>query len=117
VTDIMTEIASASREQDAGIEQINTAITEMDSVTQQNAALVEEAAAAAGSLEEQSAALAQLVSRFVVHGAAAAPAPDRGLVRPQAPASRPVVRSSLKAARPAAPKPHVKPTADEWETF
>jgi methyl-accepting chemotaxis protein len=72
VTDIMAEISSASREQDAGIEQINQAITEMDSVTQQNAALVEEAAAAAGSLEEQSAALAQLVSRFVVHGVPAA---------------------------------------------
>jgi len=52
VTDIMAEISSASREQETGIEQINMAITEMDSVTQQNAALVEEAAAAAGSLEE-----------------------------------------------------------------
>ncbi|WP_332876091.1 methyl-accepting chemotaxis protein [Massilia sp. S19_KUP03_FR1] len=66
VTDIMAQIASASREQDAGIEQINTAITEMDTVTQQNAALVEEAAAAAGSLQDQAAGLAQLVSRFKV---------------------------------------------------
>lgn len=66
VTDIMADIASASREQDAGILQINTAITEMDSVTQQNAALVEEAAAAADSLQEQASGLAQLVSRFKV---------------------------------------------------
>jgi methyl-accepting chemotaxis protein len=53
VTDIMGEITSASIEQEAGIEQINQAITEMDTVTQQNAALVEEAAAAAASLQDQ----------------------------------------------------------------
>jgi aerotaxis receptor len=52
VTDIMGEISSASAEQSAGIEQVNEAVTQMDDVTQQNAALVEQAAAA-GSLEEQ----------------------------------------------------------------
>ena len=66
VTDIMSEIASASAEQTVGIEQVNEAITQMDGVTQQNAALVEEAAAAAGSLQEQAATLAQLVSVFNV---------------------------------------------------
>ena len=64
VTDIMSEIASASAEQTVGIEQVNEAITQMDGVTQQNAALVEEAAAAATSLQEQAAALARLVSVF-----------------------------------------------------
>jgi methyl-accepting chemotaxis protein len=64
VTDIMSEIASASAEQTLGIEQVNAAITQMDDVTQQNAALVEEAAAAANSLEDQAASLAQLVSTF-----------------------------------------------------
>ncbi|MGX4642441.1 methyl-accepting chemotaxis protein [Massilia sp. SYSU DXS3249] len=64
VTDIMSEIASASVEQTLGIEQVNSAITQMDAVTQQNAALVEEAAAAASSLEDQAASLAQLVSTF-----------------------------------------------------
>jgi len=54
VTDIMGEIAAASQEQTTGIEQINQAITQMDQVTQQNAALVEQAAAAAGALQEQS---------------------------------------------------------------
>ena len=49
----MTDIAEASREQSSGIEQVGLAITQMDEVTQQNAALVEEAAAAAESLEEQ----------------------------------------------------------------
>ena len=64
VTDIMGEISSASQEQTAGIEQINVAVTEMDNTTQQNAALVEEAAAAAQALQEQSAKLAQVVSVF-----------------------------------------------------
>ncbi|GAA4026304.1 methyl-accepting chemotaxis protein [Actimicrobium antarcticum] len=64
VTDIMSEIASAGREQEAGIQQINTAITEMDTVTQQNAALVEQAAAAAESLQDQAAGLAKVVSVF-----------------------------------------------------
>ncbi|HBC81021.1 MAG TPA: methyl-accepting chemotaxis protein, partial [Escherichia sp.] len=53
VTDIMQEIAAASDEQSRGIEQVSQAITEMDNVTQQNASLVEEASAAAASLEEQ----------------------------------------------------------------
>ena len=64
VTDIMGEISVASHEQENGIEQINQAVSEMDAVTQQNAALVEEAAAAAQSLKEQSASLAETVSVF-----------------------------------------------------
>ncbi|MBD8724075.1 MCP four helix bundle domain-containing protein [Oxalobacteraceae sp. CFBP 13708] len=66
VTDIMADITSASAEQSTGIEQVNEAITQMDGVTQQNAALVEEAAAAAASLQEQAMTLAQLVSVFNV---------------------------------------------------
>ena len=64
VTDIMGEITAASQEQTSGIEQINQAITQMDQVTQQNAALVEEASAAAQSLQEQAGALVQAVSVF-----------------------------------------------------
>jgi methyl-accepting chemotaxis protein len=64
VTDIMGEITAASSEQSAGIEQVNQAITEMDSVTQQNAALVEQAAAAAESMHEQASGLVQVVSVF-----------------------------------------------------
>jgi methyl-accepting chemotaxis protein len=64
VTDIMAEIRSASEEQTAGIEQVNTAITHMDHVTQQNAALVEEAAAAASAMQEEAAGLAQMVRQF-----------------------------------------------------
>ncbi|MBY4709517.1 methyl-accepting chemotaxis protein [Burkholderia cepacia] len=64
VTDIMGEIAAASSEQSRGIEQVNLAITQMDGVTQQNAALVEQAAAASKSLEEQGNRLAEAVSLF-----------------------------------------------------
>jgi len=64
VTDIMGEISVASQEQSMGIEQIHQAVSQMDQVTQQNAAMVEEAAGAARSLQERSAGLAQLVSVF-----------------------------------------------------
>ena len=64
VTDIMGEITSASQEQTIGIEQVNVAISQMDEVTQQNAALVEEAAAASQSMQEQAARLAEVVGFF-----------------------------------------------------
>ncbi|MDQ1830356.1 methyl-accepting chemotaxis protein [Massilia scottii] len=82
VADMMGEITAASVEQTAGIEQINRAITQMDEVTQQNAALVEQAAAAAGALQDQAGTLAGVVSVFklpagVVEGRAR-PAPRAG---------------------------------------
>jgi methyl-accepting chemotaxis protein len=64
VTDIMSEIAAASVQQSSGIEQVNTAVAQMDEATQQNAALVEQAAAAAESLEEQAATLSETVDQF-----------------------------------------------------
>ncbi|MFW0698489.1 methyl-accepting chemotaxis protein [Pantoea sp. R13S299] len=66
VTDIMGEIASASDEQSRGIEQVGLAVTEMDRVTQQNASLVEESAAAAAALEQQASVLTQAVSVFKI---------------------------------------------------
>ena len=81
VSDMIAEIMSASQGQSAGIEQVNQAIIEMDNVTQQNAALVEQAAAAAESLRGQAGNLVQTVSVFKVRPAggprdvAAAPAP------------------------------------------
>ena len=68
VTQIMSAITEASHEQSTGIGHVNMAITEMDSVTQQNAALVEQAAAAAGSMQEQAGMLAELVCRFKLNG-------------------------------------------------
>lgn len=90
VTDIMNEIAAASAEQSSGIEQVNIAINQMDEVTQQNAALVEQAAAASASMQEQAANLATTVDVFkLTHSmqavATAKPAqrasPSRTLVR------------------------------------
>ncbi|CAD7736367.1 hypothetical protein LMG31886_24080 [Xanthomonas hydrangeae] len=66
VTDIMGEIAAASQEQSSGIEQVNRTITQMDEATQQNAALVEEATAAARTMEEQAGQLALTVARFTL---------------------------------------------------
>lgn len=68
VTDIVSEIAAASQEQSAGIDQVNNAVTMMDEVTQQNAALVEEAAAAAEALEAQAQELTESVSQFKLMG-------------------------------------------------
>ncbi len=67
VTHIMAEIAKASREQSDGIGQVNAAVADMDGVTQQNAALVEEAAAAAGSLQDQARRLTEVVAVFKVN--------------------------------------------------
>src|SRR5471032_3119014 len=72
VNDIMGEITAASKEQTVGIEQINKAIIEMDNVTQQNASLVEEAAAAAESMQQQAQMLADAVSIFKLGDAVAA---------------------------------------------
>ncbi|WP_269106457.1 methyl-accepting chemotaxis protein [Massilia sp. TS11] len=102
VTDVMSEIAAASVEQEAGIEQINQAVTEMDTVTQQNAALVEEAAAAAAALRDQAERLSATVAVFKLDHQPAAPAPAPAPQRPQlavvkaAPA--PVKRSPAPAA-------------------
>ncbi|WP_254441916.1 methyl-accepting chemotaxis protein [Duganella vulcania] len=82
VTDIVAEISAANHEQQMGIGQINRAIVEMDSVTQQNAALVEEAAAASGSLREEASSLSTLVSSFRLQ----ASAPQAAPVRSHAPA-------------------------------
>jgi methyl-accepting chemotaxis protein len=99
VTDIMSDIAAASAEQSAGIEQINLSIIEMDGMTQQNAALVEEAAAAFQSLQDQAAELQRVVSIFKLadgeEAVAEAPAPA---VVSTAVATRAVV------ARPAGPR-------------
>ncbi|PWF55393.1 methyl-accepting chemotaxis protein [Massilia glaciei] len=119
VTDIMGEIASASQEQSAGIAQVNASIIEMDAMTQQNAALVEEAAAAAQSLQDQAGELAHVVSIFRLTegeqaygdeafeariGRAAPAAPAAGAAR-AAPGARPLAvraaRAALKKQAPA----------------
>ena len=137
VTDIMGEISSASEEQSRGIEQVNDAVTQMDQVTQQNAALVEEAAAAAGALEEQARVLKASVAAFKVaaseEGALiAAVEPARVAVKPPGlktkvvtparPAAKsPALKSPAKHVDtpPALKQPKATPPAGEgdWETF
>ncbi len=90
VTTIMADISAASGEQSSGIEQVNRAITQMDNVTQQNAALVEEAATATRSLEEQAARLADAVAVFRIgrDETAAVAAPPVSMPKPAPPAHR-----------------------------
>ncbi|HFF3759263.1 methyl-accepting chemotaxis protein [Stenotrophomonas forensis] len=113
VTDIMADISAASQEQSSGIEQINQAVVQMDETTQQNAALVEEASAAARSMEEQANLLAEAVSVFRTGAATAAAA-----VRPALAA---VAATITPVRRPAALSPRIEPTlaanAGGWEEF
>jgi methyl-accepting chemotaxis protein len=104
VTDIVGEIAIASNEQSTGIEEINKAINQMDEVTQQNAALVQEASSAAYSLNEQAERLSQAISIFKVSAATATSA-----VRKATQVNSPALLLNRRAV----------PAADEgsWETF
>ena len=121
VTDIMGEITSATHEQTIGIEQINMAIAQMDEVTQQNAALVEEAAAASQSMQDQAGELAHVVGFFKtgnhvasatklapVRTAPAAPAIARPAAKP-APARKAVADAPARRSNAAA--------ESEWEEF
>ena len=99
VTDIMLEIAAASDEQSRGIVQVSQAISEMDKVTQQNASLVEEASAAAASLEEQAARLTEAVGAFRLQNGS-------GVTR---------TTTARRAPEPV-PTP-VTAGTDNWETF
>ncbi|MBN9403114.1 MAG: hypothetical protein J0I30_09925, partial [Burkholderiales bacterium] len=129
-TDIMGEISAASREQTTGIEEINSAVTQMDDVTRQNASLVEESAAAASSLQEQADTLARLVATFTLNQAdatgagasarahagagagahAGASAPGAGAARPAQPARLP--SAPEKVVSPAPQRPRQSPRAD-----
>jgi hypothetical protein len=115
VTDIMAEIMAASQEQSAGIEQVNQAIGQMDQVTQQNAALVEQASAAAESMQDQAARLAQVVGAFKLGGmrtaAAARPVRQTGAASPKA-RTAPVVKAEPKRIAQALPA-----KGGEWEQF
>jgi methyl-accepting chemotaxis protein len=118
VTDVVSEITAAGNEQSSGIEQVNEAIVQMDKVTQQNAALVEQAAAAAALLKEQAAKLTQTVDVFKIDGMSASmqtaivATPKKKIaVTPTRPASKPASRSI--------PEPHPRLAAEvvsgEWE--
>jgi methyl-accepting chemotaxis protein len=139
VTDVMAEIAASSMEQASGIEQVNKAVTSMDSVTQQNAALVEQASAAAHTLTEQAANLTELISRYRLDGHAAggsrptaSPVPARSAAAPVAerrpsserrpaersPIKRPVRGNTAAKPQPAIPRGKVAVGGDDaWQEF
>ena len=117
VSDIMAEIAAASEEQSAGIEQINQAVVHMDDVTHQNAALVEESAAAAASLQEQADTLARAVSVFVLAGAAK-PAPVARAAAPLRAAAKPApLRVKAPAVRRLGGARLAAVDGADWESF
>ncbi|RJG01206.1 methyl-accepting chemotaxis protein [Noviherbaspirillum sedimenti] len=132
VADIMAEITAASQEQSSGIEEVNRAIAQMDEMTQQNSSLVEQAAAAAQSMQDQAAALAKAVAIFKLNIGkaqgrvrAVSSAPSSALAAPKAarklPPAQPATREVALKPAPVAPKA-VKPVnasgnGDDWEEF
>nr|WP_307189235.1 methyl-accepting chemotaxis protein [Massilia sp. UBA6681] len=124
VTAIMGEIVDSSKEQASGIQQVHRAVSDMDSVTQQNATLVEESAAATESMKEEAARLAQLVAVFKLAAKAAprkdeAPRIGRAATPPARPAASALPAARAKpAARPAPPPGAERKAAEEeWEEF
>jgi methyl-accepting chemotaxis protein len=127
VTDIVAEIAAASREQHSGIAQVNKAVGQMDEGIQQNAALVEQAAAASEAIAAQAQSLHKLISHFIV--GSDAPAPELAPAEPRAVASvslterlgpdRPwtsaVERPSPEKGKKLAAVGHTQVANDEWE--
>jgi methyl-accepting chemotaxis protein len=132
VTDLISDIATATGEQSQGLNEVNRAVSEMDETTQQNAALVEEAASAAEAMNQQAQTLADMVSRFRTgsdgggrsHHRPSSPTPR--VVRPPQlkggkrkahaePAPRPSLKSTVVPSAPA-----LKPPShddDAWEAF
>jgi methyl-accepting chemotaxis protein len=139
VTDIMGEISAASSEQASGVASVGEAVMEMDHATQQNAALVEQMAAAAGSLNAQAQELVHTVAVFkggTSSGSTMAAAPRRAVAKPYVAPKRPASKVAapkaavVKPAQPRlahadkpaapAPKPAAAPASganDDWETF
>ena len=126
VSDIIGEITAASSEQSDGIGQINGSVAQLDQMTQQNAALVEQSAAAAESLKDQATKLSNVVATFQLgdpmsgHGAPrAAPAP--AAAKPVAARAPTVARAATPpkavAPKPATPAATSPAAADAWETF
>jgi methyl-accepting chemotaxis protein len=112
VNDIMSEIAAASNEQSVGIEEISTAVSQMDEMTQQNAALVEEAAAAAESLQAQADQLTRSVAQFTLsNDQQSKSAPRLAALSTENRQTNSFAKSTRKLAPP---KSNAE---DEWETF
>jgi methyl-accepting chemotaxis protein len=123
VSTIVSDIAAASIEQSAGIDQVNTAITQMDEVTQQNSALVEENAATAKTLEQQSALMNQRIAAFKIDGASGGEDGRQPSVTelkrptPQAARPKPAAAPARPARRVAAGGRAAAAAAADWQEF
>ena len=117
VTDIVAEIAAASREQSSGIEQVNKAVVQMDETTQQNAALVEQAAAASQAIVEQAQQLNAMIAKYKVadDSHSAVKSAPRALER-RAP-QRPLKKPAAEQVQAPAPARKVANGASEWSEF
>ena len=115
----MGEISAAGKEQELGIGQINHSIMEMDSVTQQNAALVEEAAAAAESLQEQAAELSHIVRTFQLRDPARieSQTAEKAPMKSQKSQRIGCTKMVNKVALPQPPKARANGTSEQWEEF
>jgi len=122
---VMAELAIGAQEQATSLTQVNTAINDMDGVTQQNAAMVEQTTAASHTLRREAETLTQLIGQFQIGQAAmhepaparVAPAPLRSATRPVAP--KPVARPRIvhSAPRPVSRSRAGAPAADDWREF
>ena len=121
INHLMTDIASAAAEQSRGIAEVNMAVSQMDQITQQNAAMVEETSAETQRLKNEAVELAEKLERFRIHGgaspshAASRPAGARATVAPQTPPRRAV--ASGGHASVLALRTHAAPDDDSWEEF
>jgi len=120
VSDIIAEIAAASREQSSGIEQVNKAVMQMDEMTQQNAALVEQATAASQAMAEGAGELNRMMERFTLPGA---PAPAAAAGAPATPAAaapverRGTTRPWSGTSKDAVERPAAKAAGGDWQDF
>lgn len=118
VSDIIAEIAAAGQEQASGIDQINKAITQLESVTQQNAALVEEAAAASESMANQSVGMQRLVGQFSIDESLLQQEVAPRAAAPSAPApAAPRRRAAPPPTAASRAKPSSQNEGEEWEEF
>ncbi|RAK59446.1 chemotaxis protein [Phenylobacterium hankyongense] len=119
INSVVSEIAASAQEQATGLHQVNTAVNQMDQVTQQNAAMVEQSTAASHSLAQEAEELGRLIGRFQVGAPAVISPPHRAAARPAAAPTRTALKTVSTSGRGggAARKPEPTGDADSWEEF
>jgi methyl-accepting chemotaxis protein len=110
----VTEISAATQEQSTGLSEINSAVSQLDKVTQQNAAMVEETTAASSALTQEARELSQLTNRFSVRGQSSG-RPNAGYSSPAR--SKPATRTHTAPRSVGNAALAVKPEADSWDDF